>query len=110
MLGCPALSKGVSASCAQATSRQLRTACVARELERKNKPMTKVAVIDKEKQVCDVCTGKLTAYKTFSDASLPAFGGSWGWVCGDCASRLGVRYGVGLGQEFDSETLMKVRG
>jgi len=63
-----------------------------------------------EKSTCDVCKGQLTRCKTFSDASLSLFGGSWAWVCQFCADSFGAQYGTGKGQKYSSETLEKLEG
>ena len=67
------------------------------------------AYID-EDQTCDVCKGPLKSGLTFSDAAVPAAGGSWAWLCQTCANTNGVRYGTGLGQQYDSKTNIKVKG
>lgn len=57
---------------------------------------------------CDWCHGALRSRITYYDAAIP--GGQWGWFCRSCALMLGVRLGVGAGQEYDSQTNEKIAG
>ena len=59
---------------------------------------------------CDLCHKSLFLGDTFSDASVPRFGGTWGWLCQQCADKEQVAYGTGLGQKYDSKTYLKIQG
>jgi len=38
--------------------------------------------------------------KAYADASLPAHGGSWGYVCKPCFTKYGATLGLGKGQKL----------
>jgi hypothetical protein len=59
-------------------------------------------------ETCDICQGPLTVGKTFYDARTQQ--GPWGALCRKCFIIHGVGVGLGKGQEYNSETLEKVRG
>lgn len=56
---------------------------------------------------CQWCNDELTAAKVFYDARTPQ---GWAVICRRCFVDLGCRLGTGLGQEFDNNTLNKLRG
>jgi hypothetical protein len=57
---------------------------------------------------CQWCNEDLRRYATFYDAADRA--GHWGWFCRRCFIGLGLKIGLGRGQEYDSETSEKVKG
>lgn len=59
---------------------------------------------------CDVCHQPLKRFNRFYDASVPLYGGKWGFLCKQCFSECGCGLGTGVGQEFDSKTGVKTLG
>lgn len=57
---------------------------------------------------CNVCEQELRQYDTFYDARLKR--GPWALMCRACWQRHGLGVGLGVGQEYDSKTLEKIRG
>jgi hypothetical protein len=57
---------------------------------------------------CDICEIDLQVYEVFYDARTRI--GSWALLCPDCFEEEGVGLGTGLGQKYDSKTLVKLEG
>lgn len=55
---------------------------------------------------CDLCGRGITEH--FVDGKTVL--GPWGIMCMTCHASVGCGLGVGRGQEYDLETLVKVRG
>jgi hypothetical protein len=60
-------------------------------------------------KLCDGCGRSLDKFEYFCDAR--ASHGHWGLFCPSChRSICGGKLGVGLGQKYDSKTLVKIGG
>ena len=57
---------------------------------------------------CGICEVGLDCAETFYDARTER--GPWGLLCPECFRAHGVGLGTGKGQEYDTETLIKIGG
>lgn len=57
---------------------------------------------------CDVCDRDLNKLEFFYDARTKQ--GWWGLLCKDCFKLHGVGLGVGRGQQYNTETRVKMAG
>jgi hypothetical protein len=57
---------------------------------------------------CDLCSVNVKDVATFYDAKTRQ--GPWGILCPSCFRRYGLGLGTGLGQQYDSETFIKIGG
>jgi hypothetical protein len=56
---------------------------------------------------CDVCGASLELEPWFADAVTD---GRWRLACPECCDEMGVRFGTGCGQKYDSKSLEKLEG
>ena len=57
---------------------------------------------------CDICQKDLTKTVVFYDSRTQS--GRWGLLCPACFRMYGTGIGTGYGQEYDSNTLEKIKG
>lgn len=73
-----------------------------------NKPKVIVkACVDKDAE-CNICHESLFQFATFYDGATSM--GPWAWMCLKCWQYNGRGIGTGVGQEYNSKTLEKIRG
>ena len=61
----------------------------------------------KKPEKCQICQS--TIGKVFYDARIPAYG-RWGLICQNCFELFNCSLGLGKGQKYNSETLIKIGG
>lgn len=57
---------------------------------------------------CDICKNDLDRFSTFYDGRMMR--GRWALMCLECWQYYGMGIGLGVGQEYDSTTKVKIRG
>jgi len=57
---------------------------------------------------CDICSEPLSNASGFFDAATKR--GPWGLMCPACFAYYGIGLGTGMGQKYDSKTLLKTGG
>lgn len=57
---------------------------------------------------CDFCERPLKGFPKFYDAKTQL--GPWALMCPDCYAHYGIGLGLGRGQEYATDTRLKLRG
>ena len=57
---------------------------------------------------CDICNADLEEQEYFVDGATHF--GPWGLLCPKCHDEVGIGLGLGKGQKYDSQTLIKLEG
>ncbi len=69
-------------------------------------PNPKIKACVNRDATCDLCKRSLFGHTWFFDAAIPRVG-QWAWLCHDCFVANGCELGIGRGQCYDSQTLVK---